>query len=252
MNFDRFRIYTKARIGLGHEAPALPTKAWLLFSLHHADAIDALTIPWRLDKQEKELLKAGFKTMRLGTKITDRAQYMQRPDLGRQLNDASKEQLMALDQASPRSILITASNGLSSLAVKNHLTLFLRALLPLFDKEKLKLSYNRIFLIPNGRVALIDDIGEIVNPILGLSIIGERPGLSSPDSLAAYLTYAPRLGRSDSERNCISNIRPPHGLSYEEAAAKLIFLIKEAMRRKLSGVTLKDLSSMPSLGFPKA
>lgn len=244
MNFDRYRLYTQARIGLGRAGAALSTKDWLLFSLHHAAAVDAIMIPWDLSQQENELLADGVKAELLSTRVTDRREYLLRPDLGRKLSEESKNKLHTFKQAN-ESILIIASNGLSSLAVKNHLAPFLRSIFAEFKEANLPVYLDTIFLLPNGRVALIDDLGEILKPALGITIIGERPGLSAPDSLAAYLTYRPTLGLSDAERNCISNIRPPHGLSYEEAAFKLTYLVKEALRRKLSGVLLKDDAPTP-------
>ncbi|HXW60377.1 MAG TPA: ethanolamine ammonia-lyase subunit EutC [Myxococcota bacterium] len=231
MNFDKYRRYTQARIGLGNSGPAIPTKAWLEFSLHHAAAIDAIYYPWDLEQQKKELKHLSCRLCVLNSKIADREQFLLRPDLGRVLHEQSKKELKKLNN----DIIILATNGLSSYAVKNHLAPFLSTLLPLLPNKD-----PMIALVPNGRVALIDEIGEIIKPQIGITIIGERPGLSSPDSLAAYLTYEPKNGRVDAERNCISNIRPPYGLSYEEAALKLCYLINESLRRKLSGVTLKD------------
>jgi ethanolamine ammonia-lyase small subunit len=238
MTFD-YRLYTEARVALGHTGAGLPTKAWLLFSYHHACAVDAINAPWDIEQQTKDLKELGLSSVVLETKVANREQYLLRPDLGCLLHDRSIKYLKSLPKQSP-DILIVASNGLSSFAVANHLTNFLRQLLVDLAEAGFSLAYNCIFLTDNARVALIDSIGALLKPKIGLMLIGERPGLSSPDSLAAYLTYAPKRGRSPAERNCISNIRPPFGLSYEHAEAKAIFLIKEALRRKLSGVALKE------------
>lgn len=235
MNFDAYRRYTQSRIGLGHKGPSLPTKALLSFAYDHACAVDALNLSWELPTS-----LAHHQTAILHTKVRDRNEYLMRPDLGRELDDASREKLASFTCPDKSAILVSASNGLSSRAVENHLAAFLSALFTLFQSEKLSLMGDCVFLIPNGRVGLIDALGDILKPSIGLIIIGERPGLSSNDSLAVYLTYEPKLCLSNAERNCISNIRPPHGLSYEEASIKTLFLIKEAIRRKLSGVMLKE------------
>lgn len=142
------------------------------------------------------------------------------------------------------SVLIVASNGLSSFAVTHYLENYLTEVLMDLKNEQIPLCAEKVFLVPNARVGLIDDIGEILRPRIGLMIIDERPGLSSADSLAMYLTYRPHHGRSDADRNCISNIHPPFGLSYTEARLKTMFLIRESIRRQLSGVQLKDESNL--------
>lgn len=242
MNFDDLRRYTKARIGLGHAGAGLPTKEWLLFSLHHAMAVDAVLALWDLDKQIKELSTIKIRGRMIRTKATTRQEYLLRPDLGGLLNDDSKR-ILEDQGADQDSTVIIASNGLSSTAVKSHLTQFLAVLLQYFHQEKWHLCHNEVLLIPDARVALIDDIGDLLKPKLGIVIIGERPGLSAADSLAVYLTFRPRSGLSNADRNCISNIRPPHGLGYVEAAEKLCSLMKGALLRKLSGVLLKDIVS---------
>jgi ethanolamine ammonia-lyase small subunit len=248
MSFDKYRSYTQARIGLGNAGAAIPTKAWLWFSYHHAQAVDAINVPWDMDKTCLALRSLGYDGEILATPTVSREEYLLRPDLGRILHDDSRKLLAALPPINADSIFLLVSNGLSSLAIQNHLDSFLSVLLKTLRAESLRIAAQRIFLATNGRVALIDDVGEVVKPKVGITIIGERPGLSAPDSLAVYLTYEPRKGRLDAERNCVSNIRPPHGLSYEEASRKLVFLIKEAMRRKLSGVTLKE-EGLPTKPF---
>jgi ethanolamine ammonia-lyase small subunit len=245
MSFDRYRQYTQARIGLGHSGPGMPTKSWLSFALHHAYAVDAIKLPWELDQQAKALSKMGLKTEILQSRVVSREQYLHRPDLGRSLSDESVAKLQSLGLS--KDILLVISNGLSSLAATNHADNFISCLCSGLLALNLGIAHNRIFLVENARVALLDDIGEILRPSLGLILIGERPGLSAPDSLAAYLCYKPRKGLSDANRNCISNIRPPHGLSYEQAAQKLLYLIAESLRRKLSGVALKEESGLIDL-----
>lgn len=241
MSFDYYRRYTQARIGLGNAGHALPTKAWLEFSYHHACAVDAINAPWDLKNQRKNLEKLGYETHTLRTQVANREEYLLRPDLGRLLDKDAKKVLKNLGPAKG-DIAILVSNGLSSLALENHLQNFLEIFLKNLLDAKLPIAHDCIFFAQNGRVALIDDVGALLKPKIGITIIGERPGLSAPDSLAVYLTYHPEKKRSDAERNCISNIRPPHGLSYEEAAHKSLYLVKESLKRKLSGIHLKDES----------
>lgn len=239
MNFDEYRRYTQARILLGNTGAGLPTKALLNFAVHHANAVDAIHLPWAIKDAKTQLLNFGYQSQILKTAVRSREEYLLRPDLGKRLCPASKN-LLGNYQNSHEKIVVVISNGLSSAAIHNHLGGFLD---PFFNALKIFSFTAEIFLAENGRVALIDEVGEILRPTIGMVIIGERPGLSSPDSLAVYLTYQPQIGRVDAERNCVSNIRPPHGLSYDLASSKVIFLIKESLRRKLSGVHLKDDSS---------
>jgi ethanolamine ammonia-lyase small subunit len=245
MSFERYRKYTQARIGLGHSGPGLPTKSWLSFALHHASAVDAIKLPWELNQQAKALSKMGLKTEILQSRVESREQYLHRPDLGRLLSDESSAKLQSLGPS--KDITLVISNGLSSLAASSHANNFVSSLCAGLSALRLGIAHNRIFLVENARVALLDDIGEILRPSLGLILIGERPGLSAPDSLAAYLCYKPRKGLTDANRNCISNIRPPHGLRYEQATQKLLYLIAESLRRKLSGVALKEESGLIDL-----
>lgn len=240
MSFDSFRAYTQARILLGNAGAGLPTKAWLDFSLHHAHAVDAIAIPWHIDSHRKFFHDNTIDINILNTAVRTREEYLLRPDLGRCLRDDAIKNLSSRDLKD--SLLILISNGLSSVAMHNHLENFLSVFLERISTSSLNHLAKNFILIENGRVGLIDAIGEICSPLMGLTIIGERPGLSSPDSLAVYLTYQPRVGRLDAERNCISNIRPPHGLGYEDAADKLLYLIENSLARKISGVMLKDES----------
>jgi len=245
MTFDYKKI-TQARIALGHAGPGLPTKAWLLFSYHHACAVDAIHLAWDMSEAKDQITPCGLASVVLSTEARDRKTYLTRPDLGCKLADDSKEVLNQMGDAAQNSILIMASNGLSSRALLDHLSPFLRLLLPELSLSGFSVAYDSVFLVANGRVGLIDDLGERTKAELGLVLIGERPGLSSIDSLAAYLTFRPRTGRTNADRNCVSNIRPPHGLAYDEALSKVIYLIREAVSRKLSGTALKEQAD-PSL-----
>lgn len=235
MKNDEFKKFTQARVALGQVGGALPTEAWLNFSYEHAAAVDAIQVDWTLPDD------LGFKTQILNSKVNSRKEFLLRPDMGRELSEESVELLK--NENIFGEILLVASNGLSSYAVMNHLKPFLAVLRIKLKENGLKVLNDTVFLVPNGRVGLVDQIGEILKPKVSLMLIGERPGLSSPDSLACYLTYNPRSGLSDANRNCISNIRPPHGLSYENAVFKSLYLIKESIRLKLSGVKLKDESN---------
>ena len=235
MNFDDLKNFTQARVGLGHSGGSITTDQWLKFAYEHAAAVDAVHIPWDYEN-------LNYKYDVLQTQVRDRNKYLQRPDLGRLLSKNSIEYLKK--QNFEGDILITVSNGLSSFAVHNHLKSYLDCLLADLKNNNLTLIGNRIFLVPNARVALIDQIGEILKPRISLMLIGERPGLSSPDSLACYMTYNPHVGLSDANRNCISNIREPHGLSYKQASAKTLYLLNKSLRLKLSGVELKDESDL--------
>lgn len=238
MNFKKYKEYTQARVGLGNIGSGLPTSAWLEFSYQHAAAVDAIQEPWDFQSLKQ------FPTQVLNTQIQNREEYLLRPDKGRKLNQESRRALEQLPKNQDLNVLIVASNGLSSFAVTNHLEKYLSGLRKDLEDSQIPISQNKVFLVPNARVVLIDDIGEILRPTIGIMIIGERPGLSSPDSLAVYLTYMPSLGRSDADRNCISNIRTPHGLTYTEARLKTMFLIRESIRRQLSGVQLKEESNL--------
>src|SRR5262249_16693407 len=152
-------------------------------------------------KHGEELLSLGITTSFLSSRATDRRLYLMRPDLGCLLDDNSKKSLADLGTCN-ESVLLIVSNGLSSTAMAAHLTPFLTLVIDELKKENLPLAHKQVFLIPNARVGLIDAVGETIKPEIGVIIIGERPGLSSPDSMAAYLTYRPRSGRTNAERNC--------------------------------------------------
>lgn len=232
------RRYTDARIGLGRSGAALPTREVLKFSMAHAQARDAVKTPIAWDPIETALSDLDLQSVRVESAANDRDIYLRRPDLGRQLSAASCQRLAEHKSAKP-DLLIVVGDGLSSTGIMANAVAMIAALMPLAQKNGWKLG--PVVLASQSRVALGDDAGEIVGAKAVLMLIGERPGLSSPDSLGAYLTWAPRVGRKDAERNCISNIRAG-GLSYDEAAFKVAWLLREAFARKLTGVQLKDES----------
>lgn len=233
------RRFTDARIGLGRAGAALPVREVLKFAMAHAQARDAVTTPLDWAPIEGALAGIGLKSIRMESAAGDRDTYLRRPDLGRRLSAASRQHLAGIAGKAP-DLLILVADGLSSTGVAANAPPMIEALLPLTQKGGWSLA--PILLASQGRVALGDDAGELLRARAVLVLIGERPGLSSPDSLGAYLTWAPRVGRKDAERNCISNIRRG-GLSAEEAAFKAHWLLREAMRRGLTGVELKDEST---------
>ncbi len=234
--WTHLRSHTTARIALGRAGPAWPTTEVLAFGLAHARARDAVHEKLDAEALEAELHAAGYTVLRAQSAAPDRATYLTRPDLGRRLNEDSARRLVA--PAQPAEIVIAIEDGLSAVAVQKHAVPLLAALRSLAPHRWTGLT---VVIAVQGRVALGDEIGERLGARLVVVMIGERPGLSSPDSLGLYVTHAPRVGRTDAERNCISNVRP-EGLGYAAAAAKLDWLAAESLRRGLTGIALKDES----------
>jgi len=230
------RRFTQARIGLGRCGSGLPTAALLEFQLAHAQARDAVHVPWDLGRFAEEVRGLGVEPVVVESAVSDRGEYLRRPDLGRRLTQRSRERLVGL--AGPMDVCLIITNGLSSTAVERHGLPLLSAVLAALGARHL--NAGPVVLAQNGRVALSDAVGEALGACAAAIIVGERPGLSAADSLGIYLTYGPRPGTTDAQRNCISNVRPPEGLGYEAAATKLGYLAAEALRRGVSGVALKD------------
>jgi ethanolamine ammonia-lyase small subunit len=235
--WDTLRRFTQARIALGRAGSSLPTTPLLEFNLAHAQARDAVHQPLDTEALHQALHEAGFETLDVASAAPDRAHYLRRPDLGRMLSDESAAHLA--DYASSMNgtpdVVYVIADGLSAYAAARHA-------LPLLRAVSAKLEgwhVGPVVVARQARVALGDGIGERLRARMVVMLIGERPGLSSPDSLGLYLTYGPRIGRSDAERNCISNVRP-EGLAYEEAAFRLHYLMTQARRLSLTGVGLKD------------
>ncbi|MBA35510.1 MAG: ethanolamine ammonia-lyase [Oleispira sp.] len=243
------REYTAARIGLGRAGISVPTKHLLDFQLAHAQAQDAVHLP--LDTQQL-IRDIELPLITVHSQVTDRSHYLQRPDLGRRLNSESVAELKlhAAVEDDPYDLVIVIVDGLSSFAIQKNAAPLLQqltqrlsehALLKTSEKNK-AVSICRlapIVIVEQGRVAVGDEIGELLNAKSVLVFIGERPGLSSPDSLGLYLTWAPKVGLTDESRNCISNVRP-EGLVYSEAVNKILYLLNEAHQRQLTGVNLKE------------
>jgi ethanolamine ammonia-lyase small subunit len=232
------RSRTPARIGLGHSGGSLPTAAHLDFQLAHARARDAVHHPLDVAALAADLRRTGLRSLPVRSAVTDRRAYLTRPDLGRRLDAESRERVkhLAESEESP-DVAFVVADGLSALAPQRHSVPLLAALMPALGADGWRVS--SIVVAEQARVALGDEIGELLGASLVAVLIGERPGLSSPDSLGIYLTWGPKVGRTDAERNCISNVRPD-GLACGLAALRLRFLLTEARRRKLTGVGLKD------------
>ena len=234
--WDGLKTFTAARIALGRTGTSIPLREALAFKLAHAHAREAVYSVLEADRLLAELAAFSVPVLQVSSQAATRPEYLQRPDLGRQLNDASKA---ALAEQAPENcdLAIVLADGLSATALNTHAVPLLRRLLPELAAAGLRLG--PLVLAEQARVALGDEVGSLLKARLVLVLIGERPGLSAPDSLGAYFTYAPRPGLTDEARNCVSNIRPA-GLPYAAAAAKLAWLLREAVRRQVSGVGLKD------------
>jgi ethanolamine ammonia-lyase small subunit len=232
------RATTRARIGLGRTGDALPIKDVLDFQLAHARARDAVHTPFDPTALAQSL--APRPTVIVHSQAPDRTTYLRRPDLGRQLDPASR-----LGATGPYDAAFVIADGLSPTAVHHHAAALLTATLARLSVW----SIAPIVIATQARVALGDDIGARLNATLVAVLIGERPGLSVATSLGVYLTWRPQPGRLDSERNCISNIHAD-GLSYEAASDMLVWLMTEARSRKLTGVGLKD--DRPAIGASHA
>ncbi len=231
--------YTAARIALGRTGVSVPVNELLQFKMAHAHARDAVYSLLDKNHLQEEADNLNLAYCWLKSKATDRQVYLQRPDWGRQLDEASALQLKSLP-AYPYDVCISIADGLSATAVNHHAMPVVRWLLSWLATAKLSIA--PLCFVEQGRVAIADEIGSLLHAKLSLILIGERPGLSSPDSMGAYLTFAPTVGLTDELRNCVSNIRP-EGLHYAAAAEKIAYLIREAFRLQLTGVFLKDNSS---------
>lgn len=232
------RPRTPARIGLGHSGVSLPTRAHLEFQLAHARARDAVHQALDPVALSTDLERVGLCPITVRSAVVDRRQYLARPDVGRRLDDASRELVKRVGASTgPLDVVFVVADGLSPRAAQSHAAPVLASLSPRLVGDGWRIG--PVVVAEQGRVALGDEIGEYLGARLAAVLIGERPGLSSPESLGIYVTWSPAIGRTDAERNCISNVRPD-GLAYGLAAERLWFLLTEARRRRLTGVGLKD------------
>ncbi len=269
------RAHTPARIALGRAGTSLPTAEVLRFAAAHAGARDAVHLPLDVDSLLADLRVQGVEATCVSSRAGSRVEYLTRPDLGRQLAPAARDALESMrlggggscdfaqndmppEAASSnghparsrgihpsQGVCIIIADGLSAIAAQRHAAPLVAEL------AKAGVTASHVVVATQARVALGDEIGECLGAQMVVMLLGERPGLSSPDSLGAYLTWAPRAGRVDSERNCVSNIRP-EGLALPAAAGRIAWLVREAQRRRVTGIELKDESDVPAVGDDRA
>jgi ethanolamine ammonia-lyase small subunit len=239
------RHLTPARVGLGRSGGSLPTQALLEFTLDHARARDAVHSAFDAASIAAGFSAIGLHALQVSSLAGNRTDYLKRPDLGRKLDERSQI-LLANDRDDPSDLAIVVGDGLSPAAVNAHAVELVRSLVSRLDE----IAIAPVIIASGARVALGDEIGALLGARMVVMLIGERPGLSAPDSLGAYLTFAPETGRTDAMRNCVSNIHGS-GLSYDEAAFRIAWLIREGLRRQVTGVALKDESGL-QLSLPPA
>jgi ethanolamine ammonia-lyase small subunit len=232
------RHLTPARVGLGRAGASLPTSALLEFTLDHARARDAVHGGFDITAIAGGLDALGLRTLQVSSRAQSREDYLRRPDLGRKLDAASQDSL-ASGRRGPCDLAIVIGDGLSPSAVNAHAVELVRRLIAVLAPGGIELG--PVVIASGARVALGDEIGTLLGARMAAMLIGERPGLSAPHSLGAYLTFAPRTGCTDAMRNCVSNIHSS-GLSYDEAAFKIAWLVREGLARHVTGVALKDES----------
>lgn len=232
------RRFTMARVGLGRAGNSLPTRELLDFQLAHARARDAVHYPFNAGALVQEIEAEGWPAVAVKSAARDRAEYLRRPDLGRRLDAASKARIESL--RGTFDVVFIVADGLSAPAAHRQAVALLRETMERLDRSAWKIA--PVVVIELGRVAASDEIGAALDAALAVMLIGERPGLSSPDSLGVYLTWSPRSGRTDAERNCISNVRP-EGLSASAAAELLVLVMNASRAKRISGVALKALKN---------
>lgn len=226
---------TSARIALGRAGGSLPTSEWLAFKLAHAKARDAVHCQFDTRRIEQAFEKLGTESVTVDTMAANRMVYLQRPDLGRRLSEESQAIIRRRSGAFDLAIIVC--DGLSAAAAHAQIPPLASLLLVQLQADHWQLA--PIVIARFGRVALEDEIGALIGAGIALMLIGERPGLGSPDSLGAYLVYQPKPENTDADRNCVSNIRP-EGLDHQQAADAIVYLLNESRRRKISGIDLKD------------
>jgi ethanolamine ammonia-lyase small subunit len=233
------RELTPARVALGRSGASLPTGAWLKFALDHARARDAVHASFDATALLAETGDLGLEALAVSSCAGSRGDYLRRPDLGRRLDQASTQRLADFAATGGCEVALVIGDGLSPTAVHAHAAALLRRLIPRLAAAQITIA--RAVVANGARVALGDEIGARLGARMVLVLIGERPGLSAPDSLGAYLTFAPEMGLTDADRNCVSNIHRA-GLNHDQAAVKIAWLMREGLARKVTGVALKDES----------
>jgi ethanolamine ammonia-lyase small subunit len=232
------RHLTPARVGLGRAGASLPTQALLEFTLDHARARDAVHAELDISAIAAGLDALGLQTLQVSSCAQSRKDYLRRPDLGRKL-DAASQDLLTSGRDGSCDLAVVIGDGLSPSAVNAHAVELVRNVMPRLRSGGIALG--AVVVASGARVALGDEIGALLGARMAAMLIGERPGLSAPHSLGAYLTFAPKAGCTDAMRNCVSNIHGS-GLSYAEAAFKIAWLVREGLAREVTGVALKDES----------
>jgi ethanolamine ammonia-lyase small subunit len=237
--WQKLRQFTEARIALGRAGTSLPTQPHLEFQFAHARARDAVHHQLEIEPLRAALTQRGHEVIVLHSAAGDRQIYLQRPDQGRRLDAGSRRivEERAEGHQDEYDVVFVIADGLSAFAIRENVVPLLDVVLPRLADEGWRVA--PLVVVEQGRVAVGDEVGELLGAQMVAIVIGERPGLSSPDSMGIYLTYQPRVGTTDAYRNCISNVRRA-GMSYELAAHKLVYLMNEARRRKVTGVSLKD------------
>lgn len=239
--WDTLKRFTSARIALGRAGHSLPTAAHLGFQLAHAQARDAVHLPLDAASVAQALAPNGLPVLQLQSAAPDRATYLQRPDLGRKLDDASHKLLQSQDAAQlNRDLVFVVADGLSALAIHQNAAPLVAAVMARLRADTAQhWTVAPICVVQQGRVAVGDDAGGALGAKAVVVLVGERPGLSSPDSLGVYISWNPHVGLNDAQRNCISNVRP-QGLAIDAAADKLVYLLGRARSLQLTGIGLKD------------
>ena len=236
-NWEALREFTDARIALGRAGTSIPLQKELEFKLAHAHARDAVYSDMDTESLINGLRRFDIPILTLTSQVSTRRQYLQRPDLEDLLDEESEKKVA--DFSSPNDLALIIADGLSATAINHNLLPLLEILLPVLKSCGLK--PGPVSIVKQGRVAIGDPVAYGLQSKIALMLIGERPGLSAADSIGAYITYDPRPGLTDESRNCVSNIRP-RGLSFEKASEKILYIVLEAMKRKLTGTSLKSQS----------
>ena len=241
--WEGLKQFTDARIALGRAGVSQPTAAHLAFQLAHAQARDAVHLPLDAHGLAASLETLGLPTLMLHSQAIDRTRYLQRPDLGRRLDAASLEALARGHGSSTGQgfdVAFVVVDGLSPLAIHQNALPLVSLMLRRLSEDKVNVwTVAPLSVVSQGRVAVGDEVGEQLGARIVVVLIGERPGLSSPDSMGLYITWHPKVGTTDAARNCISNVRPA-GLSVDAAALTLHQLLNQARAKQLTGVGLKD------------
>lgn len=240
--WGKLRQFTQARIALGRAGSSLPTQPHLAFQFAHARARDAVHHPLDVEPLRTGLAERGLEAVTVHSAAPDRPSYLQRPDLGRRLDDGSRARLATYRAPDGQDFdaAFVIADGLSAFAIEQNALAFLDVMLPRLSGW----SIAPLVVAEQARVAIGDEIAVALRARMVVVLIGERPGLSSPDSMGLYLTWQPAIGMTDAHRNCISNVRR-EGMSFDLAAHKLAYLMTEARSRQISGVSLKDEVEAP-------